>query len=799
MGAFLQELAIEGDRPRIMSVSGVGGIGKSRLLWEFQKQAAKQSCRTAVLDFQVPAMRQQEDALAVLRTEIGRQGVRFDRFDIAYAVLWQRLHPNMKLGTRDLPFVQESEVLSSILDLSGVPVFGTALGLMRLADRSVSRRRERRRIASDEVLVGLDDLGTSEVLDAATYLFAQDVRSATPNSQGSPYVLFIDAYEALLSGAAHEGARSSTDAWIRDLLGQLDRGLVVLASREPLGWEAYDPEWSNLVVPLLLAGLPAEARTSLLHDAGVTDPKASRAVAEASGGLPFYLHLAIDTLSHSDGNETPVVSSEEILQRFLNHVPRSRTRVLELLSIARSFDHEIFSTLAECFDLPGDRLTWEAITSYSFVQSSGDNLALHRLMASALRRRLSDSIKIQGHELLFQLWERRATGGGPGESAATREAIYHGVRSGVLAPSDVLRYADRAVQLAGSRAAGAIAADLRSHLGSTPDEHLSLICYCLQAEAAIIMGDAMLAMSIADSLQDSSVQREAGARLAIARAHSFRIAGATSDAGDVYQAVWEAHHGPARYAAALWVADIHMWQGRFRTAFALCQDAIASKFVQRNPNLNGDFHRLMHLGHRFHLDFDSASESLEVARGCYHAADAVIGSANVLTNTAELLAWTEPAEALVAAELALQAQLPLSAFHELGKTYTAQATALAQLGRTAEALDSFDTACAYLERAKYRSGRARAELFRGCLYGREGQIDYARSAIEWAVDEFVGAAVYPTMITAAEQVLARLGIRSPQVIAAAAEARVGLELVGPSQRLEARTATLIDRLVGPRQ
>ncbi|MGH3847735.1 MAG: hypothetical protein ACRDS0_40920, partial [Pseudonocardiaceae bacterium] len=218
-----------------LNVVGVGGIGKSRLVRELRNRAAaSQGCRTAVLDLQVPAMRQQENALAVLRTEFGRQQASFDRFDIAYSVLWQRLHPNLRLTGRDLPFLAESEVLTTIFDdASGLPVFGTAIGLFKLADRATAWMRRKRAVHADEVLQMLDELENTEVLDAVTYLFAGDLRSA---SEQRPFVVFVDAYEALVPTPVRTGRASAADTWLRDLIGQLGRGLVVVASREPLNW-----------------------------------------------------------------------------------------------------------------------------------------------------------------------------------------------------------------------------------------------------------------------------------------------------------------------------------------------------------------------------------------------------------------------------------------------------------------------------------------------------------------------------------------------------------------------------------
>lgn len=138
LAAFAEEWSCAGSQPRLFNVVGVGGIGKSRLLREIKENHCG-GARTALVDLQIPTMSQQEDALAALRVELGHQGVRFDRFDIAYAVLWQRLHPHLQLSRTELPFIGESEILGNIVDsVAAVPIVGTAIGLMKLLDRAAS-------------------------------------------------------------------------------------------------------------------------------------------------------------------------------------------------------------------------------------------------------------------------------------------------------------------------------------------------------------------------------------------------------------------------------------------------------------------------------------------------------------------------------------------------------------------------------------------------------------------------------------------------------------------------------------
>ncbi|WP_248963630.1 AAA family ATPase [Sphaerisporangium perillae] len=780
--AFTHELRRAFDRqgPRVFNVTGVGGIGKSRLLRELKNRAAENGCRTALLDLQVPAMRQQEDALAVLRMDLGRQGVIFDHFDIAYAVLWQRLHPHLKISQSDLPFAEESEILTSILDeTSGLPVFGTAVGLLKLAQRARSSVRHRRVIKDDEILQRLDELSNTDVLDAVTYLFAQDLRAAGTK----PHVVFVDAYEALVPIPVKTGRVSSADAWLRDLIAQLDHGLVVMGSREPLGWQVHDPEWADIVRECPVDGLPMAARLELLKQAGISE---GTVIAQASQGLPFYLHLALDTQA---GNAR-AVSLEEILQRFLNHVAPAEVRLLELLSISRTFDFEIFHTLAAAFDLPGDRITWESLTAYSFVYPAGQHgLRLHQLMVVALRERLSTEAMREVHAHLRAAWDARAT---TGDGTALREAVYHGVRAGVLTADDVLSYADRSIQRGGKQAGDGILADL-TELGLGGE--LAEAARCLRAEAAITMGNAAEAAVLTDLGAFPNVESTAGARLAMAAAHAKRLAGDTTEAGHIYSLVWERHQGPVRPIAGLWVAEVPMWQGRFATAFSLAEQVLRDA-PEDDWVLRGDVVRLMHLGYRFHLDFDDAVRRLEEAHACYARAGSVVGLANIATNRVELAAWNDPVSALRLAAEAIRQQEELSAVHELGKTYTALALAQMRLDDEPAAFDSFALACEFLERAGYRSGRARAELFRAFLHVRRGAPEQAARSLVWAAKEFIEAEVYPTLIVAAHQALARIGLPDAQVTRAAEHARGQIEPLDSLVALESRLAGLIDSVLG---
>jgi aminoglycoside phosphotransferase (APT) family kinase protein len=773
---FDREVGRLGQIPRLLEVHGVGGIGKSRLLHELRSRVPSH-VPTAAVNLQEPEQRSALLALAALRSQFGAAGVPFNRFDIAYAVWWQRLNPLVALTEARIPWLAQSEVLGSVVGeaMTGVPLFGNAVALLE----QVSKRFRRwDTIRHDPTLGELADMSAELLGDAVVYLFAQDLEAH------GPHVLFIDAYEALVGGVARGGTVARADHWLRDLLGQLDH-LTVLASREPVDWALRQPEWAERIRSVEITPLPYAARIDLLDALGVDDPTVSRAIAEECQGLPYFLHVARE----SGGNARAYARIEE---RFLAHVTPDIIRTLELLSVARIFDHKIFLEVARYYDLRADMAVWETLTSYSFVAPAGvTTLQMHQLMAKAVRARLSEDVVGEMHELLREVWTARAVQ--MNSLQAWREAAFHAASAAGCSEAGLLQYLD-AVAGHGKTGLDEMLAD-RRELGMGDDDLSRL----LEVEAHLVVGDARSALAcIDDRIVPANFgpgTSEVGARLALAVANAHRIAGDTMEAVRRYALIWPTYSGLCRLDAGAWLADLTMARGRFAEAVAIA-GAVEREAPLERKVLLADLARLRALAHRFAFDPVGARAQLELARQRYTSASHEVGLANVLTNEAEILVLDSPATAIRVARRAVAAQRVLGADHELGKSLTALALGLIATGDTASAGGVLTEACQVLERCGYRSGRARAELAWACLHARVGMREAAVSSARRAVSELESMAVYPALILLAELVVDRIGCPTPEITAAAQRARESIDPLGDMSSLLDVARLFIIELVG---
>jgi aminoglycoside phosphotransferase (APT) family kinase protein len=419
-------------------------------------------------------------------------------------------------------------------------------------------------------------------------------------------------------------------------------------------------------------------------------------------------------------------------------------------------------------------------------------------MASTMRRRLTDRSRTALHRLLHRIWRDRADAPAttPTEMVvALREAAYHGLHGGDLLATTFLDYSDRVRTASATSGVEGMLADLAEYLVETGSTQLDHLATCLRAETLVMHGDAAAAATLTAELPIEPPTDQVWARLAVAAAHARRILGDTADALHRYEVVWRGYDGPARLDAGLWAGDLHMAQGRFVDAFDAAAE-IERMLPAHCHEERGHARRLVHLGYRFAFDYPASADYLVRAQMSYTTAGSAIGLADIMTNQAELLAVTDPQAAIPAAHAALRRQREIGADHEIGKAYCALGLAHTALGELGAAEHALTEAVAAFERSAYRSGRARAELFRAVLSARLGRRAEAVASVRWAISELEAAEVYPTLVIAGVLLAERLGEPAPDLEAAAGRAKRALRLPPSVPDLDHRIGSVLELLTG---
>ncbi|MEV0775323.1 hypothetical protein [Streptomyces sp. NPDC050428] len=307
----------------LFHVRGVGGVGKSTLLRQWQEAARDAGAVTAVVDeSDVHGVRQ---ALAGLARQLGEQTGPLKEFDKAL----EQLLREQSVPAQPAPVDGEASVSSrivtqaalgaaSLLPGAGVVTAMTnpdaaAQGLDRL--RSGARARAQRRAR------GSDDASLSRAFVAELERLSQ---------RHLWVVLFFDTWE-------HTGPY--LDEWLLSLLeekfGPVPANvMVVLAGRDQLAERQWAPLRAQVADVPLEVFTEAETR-SLLASRGVSEPGVVEAVLRLSMGLPLLvalLALARPTTAEEvdAGGDVTDAAVERFVQWITDHHQREAVRACAL-------------------------------------------------------------------------------------------------------------------------------------------------------------------------------------------------------------------------------------------------------------------------------------------------------------------------------------------------------------------------------------------------------------------------------------------------------------------------------------
>src|SRR5215211_3979837 len=449
IGVFEQAVSgLPSNEYEVLVYYGVGGIGKTSLRIELCRLLEEKHRQTmwGVLDFRNTTYRDVETALFWLRQEFHHKYVvQFPSFDLAYAIFWQKTHPQTPLQqdpTELEALLEEGTLFANLISIVGeVPIISLLPKLSKLISRTDRLFREWWTKRGHQDLYRLQEMEPAEIVEWLPAFWASDLKDYLER-ENRPAVLFMDTYEALWEEASRrtEGRFFAQDEWVRELVSHVPEVLWVSTGRERLRWEERDDDWRNYQHQHLVGALTEEDARRFLASCGVTEEALQEVIVAGSMGVPLYLDLAVDHYlqieatqprdpSPSDFQGTP----QKVLDGFLHYLDRSETETLKVLSVARFWNRTLFESLIEEFRTGYPATALPALRRFSFVQEeqTPGTWTIHPLMREALEEHLDVELHGRVHRYLLdhydlQLGELESTAISDLHRTALTEAFHHG-------------------------------------------------------------------------------------------------------------------------------------------------------------------------------------------------------------------------------------------------------------------------------------------------------------------------------------------------------------------------------------
>lgn len=217
-----------------------------------------------------------------------------------------------------------------------------------------------------------------------TKRFSEEVSKLSSNKK---IVLFLDTYEI---------ASPNIDSWLRDLLdAELSTEvIIIIAGRdrlEDMNWEWA--EWASVIREIELKNFSDEETRVYLNNWGITNEQFINGVMKFTGNLPWALEMTIESLGDSIEDELFQETFElrriehKVVSRFMRQISDNKRlqKIVEVCSVLSFFNKNILEFILD--EDIADQL--DKLRDYSFVRIRTDGqLSLHDVVRDFLSSEL---------------------------------------------------------------------------------------------------------------------------------------------------------------------------------------------------------------------------------------------------------------------------------------------------------------------------------------------------------------------------------------------------------------------------
>ena len=401
---------------KVLSFYGMGGIGKTSLrehLCDMIKKddSLKEQVVYSYIDFQTDFSKNMisKDIFYRLISDRFHKnfGIKFTIFSLAYIIYLKKLNPNLELKKHTLPFAEEGDILSGIIEFlseSVGSIAGITTKIVAYAYKNYSNFFLDDNIKNE--LVKLENQELYNIEQELPRFFAYDLAKFKKENPDKKVAIFFDTYELLCKTQPTDAEKLKQDEWIRDFIEQNKNILFVISGREKLIWD-LDNDWKEVLEQHRLEELSDDDCRSFLSHCGIDDPVIQERIIKCSCGVPFYLDICVEIWENDKGKENfKDIKQAEITERLIRYLDRSELATLELLSIASYFDKEIFELIVSKFSTGYPATKIDELAKFSFISSEDNSkYTIQRLMKECLQNQLDAELKARAHEVMIGYYE----------------------------------------------------------------------------------------------------------------------------------------------------------------------------------------------------------------------------------------------------------------------------------------------------------------------------------------------------------------------------------------------------------
>jgi tetratricopeptide (TPR) repeat protein len=402
----------------ILALHGMGGIGKSELLNQYQRIAAESGVALARLDAQV------------------QKGI----FDFL-TTIHQQLKPHLRFPEFEEGWKRRQEIEDKLLRRGDIPknvlqMFsrGAHIALkmvpgVNLAAEMISPEHIEAAIGTIYSAVGRNE--GDFWMKPEEELTDRLISDLYPYTEQRRLVLMFDTYELI----------GEFDDWVRDrLFGNLgEHTLLVIAGRRRLegtGWQEYAP----LTRQIELGPLSMAEAQEYLEKMGITDPRVAAEMADYTDGLPLTLMMLAGLAQQVDIGKLDLTKAPErrqviqdLLTRITQNVAQSLRSALEVCAILRVVTEDSLEHMLGQQNTKNTQYVFAELRRFDFMKLRNDGIALHDAVWAAMNEELSWRTPAHFRDLNFkaaQFYERELSEGKTEQRERySLERLYHLIRA----------------------------------------------------------------------------------------------------------------------------------------------------------------------------------------------------------------------------------------------------------------------------------------------------------------------------------------------------------------------------------